>query len=345
MSCAEGLRARVGFVAVAFAIAATNACGDARDDAAAGAPSGVAPSRRFAVPGVGPSAPGPPAPPRPGSPVFVRAWGGLGTAPGQFVEPSSVEVDSAGNVYVAGHEDRVQKFTRDGVLLEIWGAAGTGDGQLNHPHGLAIDRRRGDVVYVGDQENRRVQSFTALGSFQRKWLDDGFRHIHDVGIDSLTGDIYVGDYEANVVRKFSSDGMKLAEIGGSGAGAGRFAGVWGISTDSERNVYVADTGNRRVQKLDRDGRFLVAWDGSATPAKAFAKPTGIFVDAADTVYLCDSIAQAVLLFDTSGRFLRSWDLRAIAGFATEPEDIVIDAAGTSAYVGEVLGHRVLQLRL
>jgi len=344
MTSGGAVRARVGLTAVVLAIAATSACGSARDDEAGAAPSGDAPARRAAVPGIGPSAPGPPPPPRPGSPVFVRAWGGLGTAPGQFVEPSSVELDSRGNVFVAGHEDRVQKFTRDGVLLEIWGTAGTGDGQLNHPHGLAIDRRRGDLVYVGDQENRRVQLFTAGGSFQRKWLDDGFRHIHDVGIDPVAGDIYVGDYEANVVRKFSSDGVKLAEIGGSGAGAGQFAGVWGISTDSERNVYVADTGNRRVQKLDRDLRFLAAWDGTATRAKAFAKPTGIFVDATDTVYVCDSIGQTVLLFDTSGRFLRSWDLRAIAGFATEPEDVVVDAAGANAYIGEVLGHRVLQLR-
>ena len=327
-----------------FAIAATSACDDARDDEASNAPSGDAPERRRAVPGVAPAGPSSPAG-GPPSPVFVRAWGGLGTAPGQFVEPSSVELDTVGNVYVAGHEDCVQKFTRDGILLEIWGTAGGGDGQFNHPHGLAIDRRRGDIVYVGDQENRRVQSFTGAGVFQRRWLDDGFRHIHDIGIDPIAGDIYIGDYEANVIRKFSPDGVKLAEIGEPGAGGGQFAGVWGISTDSARNVYVADTGNHRVQKLDRGGRFLAKWDGSTTPAKAFAKPTGVFVDATDTVYVCDSVAQTVFLFDVSGRFLGSWDLRAIVPFATEPEDIVVDASRTNVYLGEVLGHRVLQLRL
>ena len=63
-------------------------------------------------------------------------------APGQFVEPSSVELDSAGFVYVAGHENRVQKFTADGQLELIWGTGGMGDGEFSHPHGLAIDRAR-----------------------------------------------------------------------------------------------------------------------------------------------------------------------------------------------------------
>lgn len=85
--------------------------------------------------------------------LLVRTWGGLGTGPGQFVEPSSVELDSDGFVYVAGHEDRVQKFTADDDLVAIWGTSGTGDGQFRHPHGLAVDRARGDIVYVGDQEN------------------------------------------------------------------------------------------------------------------------------------------------------------------------------------------------
>lgn len=168
---------------------------------------------------------------------------------------------------------------------------------------------------------------------------------HDVGIDPATGDIYVGDYAASIVQKFTADGQWLFEFGGAGTADGQFSGVWGISTDSQRNVYVADTYNRRVQKFDRDGKFLSKWDGAGIPAGSFSKPTGVFVDATDTVYVCDSLAQAVLLFDSAGTFLRSWDLRAITGFATEPEDIVVDSSGRHIYLGEVLDHRVLYLRL
>jgi len=273
--------------------------------------------------------------------TFVGEWGGYGTEPGQFIEPSSVELDSEGFVYVAGHEDRFQKFTPDGELIAIYGSPGPGDGEFNHPHGLAVDRRRGDLVYVGDQENHRLQVFTPDGMFVRLWGDAMFQHIHDVGIDPTTGELFVGDYELDTVRRFSPTGELLATYGGTGRGPGLYDGVWGISTDSEGNVYVADTFNYRVQKLDRDGAYLGEW-GQLTDV-TFVKPTGVFVDASDRVYVCDSLADTIYVFDTAGNVLERWDLAAIVGSRSEPEDIVIDAAGVHIYIGEVRGHRVLHL--
>ena len=275
-------------------------------------------------------------------PTFVRAWGGRGVEPGMFIEPSSVELDSEGFVYVAGHEDRFQKFTRDGDLVAIYGTAGADDGEFNHPHGLAIDRRRGDLIYVGDQENHRLQVFTPDGTFVRAWGDAMFQHIHDVGIDPASGELFVGDYELDTLRRFSPTGELLATYGGTGTEPGQFDGVWGVSTDSTGNVYVADTFNRRVQKLSSDGVFVAEWAGFE--GERFVKPTGVFVDAFDQIYVCDSVAAEVLVFDSAGREIARWDVDAIVGSPTEPEDIVIDATGSDIYIGEVLGHRVLHLR-
>ena len=283
----------------------------------------------------------PDAPPGEGVPVLEGMWGGRGTAPGQFIEPSSVELDSDGIVIVAGHEDRVQRFTQDGDLIDIFGSPGSGDGEFNHPHGLAVDRLRGDLIYVGDQENSRLQVFSKEGAFVRQWGDPQFAHIHDVGIDPSTGDIFVGDYELDTLRKFSSTGELLASYGGTGAGPGQFNGVWGVSTDSDGNVYVADTFNRRVQKLDRDGAFLAEWtDYDGTP---FQKPTGVFVDTNDVIHVCDSLAETVSLFDVDGGALAQWNLAAIIGTRTEPEDIVLSPDGAHIYIAEVFEHRVYHL--
>lgn len=300
------------------------ACGDnvSRDIADAGSD------------GASPDGPPPPL-------ALVRTWGGIGTEPGKFVEPSSVELDSLGFVYVAGHEDRVQKFTRDGDFVMLWGTPGTGDGQFDHPHGLAIDRVRGDVVYVGDQENGRIQAFGPDGNFLRSWTDPQFQHIHDVGIDPTTGDVYIGDYESDVLQRFTSTGMLVAELGGTGTGPGQFDGIWGISTDSAGNVYVADTFNRRIQKLDSNGAFLAEWRSYG--GTAFSKPTGIFVDTRDVVYICDSVAETIVRFDVDGGFLERWDMREILGKPSEPEDIVIDATGDHVYVVEVRNHEVYHL--
>lgn len=239
----------------------------------------------------------------PATPVFVNYWGGYGTEPGQFVEPSSVELLSSGIVVVAGHENRVQRFTQDGELIDIFGTAGSGDGQFNHPHGLAVDRTRGDTIYVGDQENGRLQVFTADGAFIRQWGDAGFAHIHDVGIDISTGNVFVGDYELDTLRKFSPTGELLANYGGTGTEPGKFNGVWGISTDSSGNVYVADTFNRRVQKFDVNGTFLTEWNSYA--GTLFSKPTGVFVDSADVVYVCDSTARSLRCSIRPARFFSS----------------------------------------
>lgn len=272
--------------------------------------------------------------------VLVGSWGGFGTEPGQFVEPSSVELDTAGFVYVAGHEDRIQKFTREGELLEIWGTSGAGDGQFNHPHGLAVDRARGDV-YIGDQENGRIQVFSSDGTFVRLWTDPQFQHIHDVGIDPSSDDVYIGDYELDVLQRFTSTGELVVELGGTGTGPGQFDGIWGISTDSAGNVYVADTFNRRIQKLDPAGGFVAEW--RAPGGVELMKPTGVFVDAADVVHVCDSLAETVYLFDTAGTLLERWYLPEVLGESTEPEDIVIDASGADIYVAEVRNHRVYRL--
>jgi len=277
----------------------------------------------------------------PATPVFVGSWGGYGMLPGQFVEPSSVELLSSGIVIVAGHENRVQRFTGAGVLIDIFGVAGAGDGEFNHPHGLAVDRARGDLLYVGDQENHRLQVFSPTGEFVRRWGDAQFAHIHDVGIDGASGNIFVGDYELDTLRKFSPTGELLATYGGTGVGPGQFNGVWGISTDSAGNVYVADTFNRRVQKFDVNGTFLAEW--KTYGGVSFMKPTGVFVDSNDVVYVCDSLAQVVALFDTAGQFLQLWDLQQIYGRRSEPEDIVIDAERKHIYIAEVFEHRVLHL--
>lgn len=276
-------------------------------------------------------------------PRLLGSWGGRGTEPGQFIEPSSVELHSDGTVIVAGHENRVQRFTREGELLDIFGVAGPADGEFNHPHGLAVDRLRDDRIYVGDQENHRLQVFDRDSNFIRGWGDTGFAHIHDVGIDPLTGNVFVGDYELHTLRAFSPEGELQFEIGGLGRTPGSFNGVWGISTDSEGFVYVADTFNRRVQKFDRQGNFVLEWQGFG--GTEFVKPTGVFVDSADTVYVCDSRRQTVSLFAPDGTPITEWQLAEILGATTEPEDIVIDAELDHLYVAEVLGHRVYHLQM
>src|SRR6516164_390184 len=84
-----------------------------------------------------------------------------------FNQPTDVAWDRDGNIYVAdGYgNSRVVKFDRFGNKLPGWGMKGSGPGQFDTPHTIAID---GDLVYVGDRENTRIQIFDRDGRFLRQ---------------------------------------------------------------------------------------------------------------------------------------------------------------------------------
>jgi hypothetical protein len=52
---------------------------------------------------------------------FIRTWGKLGTAPGEFSQPHGIALDSKGRVYVADRNNsRVQIFDPNGKFLTEW---------------------------------------------------------------------------------------------------------------------------------------------------------------------------------------------------------------------------------
>ena len=161
-------------------------------------------------------------------------------------------------------------------------------------------------------------------------------------VDPASGDVFIGDYELDVLQRFTPQGTPVVELGGTGTELGRFDGIWGVSTDSAGNIYVADTFNRRIQKLGPDGTPLAQWlDYGGVP---FQKPTGVFVDARDVIYVCDSLAEMVVLFDRDGGVVDRWPLRSVLGEVSEPEDIVLDPTGQEIYLVEVRNHRVHHLQ-
>ncbi len=92
----------------------------------------------------------------------VNAFGGKGTAPGQFARPTNLAVDSDGSIYVSDTlNGRIQKLTPDGSPLSTIGRLGDRPGDFARPKGLAVDDQ--GRVFVVDAAFENVQAFDESG--------------------------------------------------------------------------------------------------------------------------------------------------------------------------------------
>ncbi|MCG8468810.1 MAG: peptidyl-alpha-hydroxyglycine alpha-amidating lyase family protein, partial [Gemmatimonadetes bacterium] len=102
--------------------------------------------------------------------------GVAGDGPDTFTKPSDVLVAPNGDIFVAdGHDasgnNRIVKFSADGVFLMEWGSEGTANGQFRDPHALAMDSQ--GRLFVGDRGNSRIQIFMQDGEHLETWHQFG----------------------------------------------------------------------------------------------------------------------------------------------------------------------------
>ena len=129
---------------------------------------------------------------------------------GSLIWPTSVAIDSKGNVYVADEWlNRISMFDADGEWLGKWGTKGTGDGELDGPSGMAFDAD--DNLYIVDSKNNRVQKFTGDGQFVAKFgstgSGDGELNLPwGISIDK-DGNVFIADWGNDRIQKFTADGQ------------------------------------------------------------------------------------------------------------------------------------------
>jgi hypothetical protein len=192
---------------------------------------------------------------------------GTGTA-ASFRYPTGVAVDSAGNVYVADHDNhKIRKVSAAGEVTTLAGsgAAGWDDGtgtaaSFNGPSSVAVDTAGN--VYVADSWNRMIRKISAAGAVTTlAWAFDGgvttarFSDPTGIAVDGA-GTVYFADFNGNKVYQLTAAGV-VTTVAGSGAdgwtdGTGTAATFWaptGVAVDGVGNLYVTDTANSKIRKI------------------------------------------------------------------------------------------------
>ncbi|MBF6599474.1 MAG: TIGR03663 family protein [Dehalococcoidia bacterium] len=182
--------------------------------------------------------------------------GGQGSAPGQLNQPSGVETDAQGNIYVADtSNDRIDKYDKDGKFVaSAGGFAQAGGASLKQPWSIAV--AADGTVFVADTFNWNIIK-----------LDANLKQVQTWG----TGCTTVPD--CNEFQLFGPRDIALTPDG---------------------HVLITDTGNGRVIEYTQDGKFVNKWGTKFDPTKGgtpgpldLQEPVGLAIALNGDVYIAD----------------------------------------------------------
>ena len=141
--------------------------------------------------------------------AYLFEWGTFGDKPSEFNIPHAIDLDNAGNVYVADRENnRIQKFDGNGNFITLWQNQITDqlysvtiDNQ--HEHLFGIDYMTvNDTIIKGSDIFRFDLNANLQMQFGRTGFYEGpITRYHDIQIDR-EGNIYIGDILGNRIQKF-----------------------------------------------------------------------------------------------------------------------------------------------
>ena len=213
--------------------------------------------------------------------VSGRTIAKRGSEPGMLRNARGLLLDGTGNFWVADTgNNRLQKFNREGDLLQIIGRSGSREGEFSSPSCVARTLK-GNLV-VADTGNRRVQVFSAkglfLGTFGRSGSQKGqFAEPIGIAVDA-SENIYVVDRGNNRISKYDSSGALQWETGKAGKQDGEFREPVNILVSPDNEVIVLDAGNARVQIFDQSGRFLRKFGNEGKGPGEFRSPAGLALE-------------------------------------------------------------------
>jgi len=242
---------------------------------------------------------------------------GTGTA-ASFNQPYGIAIDASDNIYIADRiNNAIRKITAAGVVTTMAGngAAGSANGtgaaaSFHEPLGVAVDAAGN--VFVADYINSLIRKVTPGGvvttfaGSSSIGLTDGtgtaasFHGTFGVAFDA-SGNLFVGDYNNNAIRKITPAGV-VTTFAGNGMGgttdstgaAARFNHPTAMAIDASGKIYVCDAFNNRIRIITAAGVVTTLagsnagnTDGTGANTK-FATPIGICADwANNSLYIAD----------------------------------------------------------
>ena len=248
-------------------------------------------------------------------------------------KPLCVAIHENGDIYVSSNDHHIYVFDQRGHLKNTIGSKGSGDGQFNIPCSISII---GEVMYIADYGNHRIQKLTTGGKFLHKFGKEGsgqgqFRYPRGVIVDSKNR-VIVSDMNNNRVQVFSQDGDWLLTIDGNGSGDNCFQRPWGLSLEPQGNIHVAAGGSNTIKVFTHKGTYVRSYGDVKTPS-------GVAVDGEGYSYVSEWGGGCFSIFDPKGQKIHT------VGNLNKPCRVVLDPLRSSLYVANYDNNNVLKYAL
>jgi sugar lactone lactonase YvrE len=173
-----------------------------------------------------------------------------------------------------------------------------------------------------------------------------FKFPNGIAVD-LSGNVYVGDWGNDLIRKITPGGVVSTFAGQAGVTgatnatgtAASFNGPWGVAVDSSGNVYVGDWGNEIIREITPGGLVSTFANDSSLE---FDQPMGVAVDSSGNVYVADEgyfeileLTPGGVLSNFAGQYLVSGAANGPGNIASfwAPYGVAVDASG-NIYVAD-----------
>ena len=190
-----------------------------------------------------------------------------------YTNPWDVAVTEDGHLAVAEYGyQTVSLYNVNGQRIYSFGTSGSvgsADGQFYSPIAVAI---RGDVMYVCEDSNNRVQKFSiSRRSFISKFGSNGsgdgqFSDPYGICIDP-EGKVFVSDFSNQRIQVFQADGSFAYSFKCQ-------QNPWGLAFDPQGRLHVVGHSSNCIQVFSPDGTSLTSY-GTGT----VTTPAGIAIDA------------------------------------------------------------------
>ena len=239
--------------------------------------------------------------------------------------PSSLSIDSQGNVWVANYFSVASLFSNTGTATFQSGIAGNG---LMNSYGGAVDVN--DTMWIANEQsassvNDGLGSLTLLnndGSAGAQYTSGGLNFPIAVAFDT-SGVAWVVDYGNSHLTLLSSSGSPLSGANGYTATNLEFPSA--IATDSKCNAYVANQSSNTITRVVADG-------SSFTDFVVGQGPTGVAVDSTDNVWSANYYANSVGLVSSAGTVLSGSGYT--GGAMNAPRAVAVDGNGNAWIASE-----------